>query len=90
MSEKKRVVVGMVEGVGLKGEKIEEALAGQLHSPVLLAVIGHLEAEWLALVNEETDPALDLPTLRGTQGRREMCAVLVRDLVTMAGRAPKG
>ena len=84
-----RPVVGMVQGVGLKGEEIAQALAGELRNPVLLGVIGHLEAEWLALVNEETDPTLDLATLRGVQGRREQCAVLVRDLVGMASKAPK-
>ena len=84
-----RPVVGMVQGVGLKGEEIAQALAGELRNPVLLGVIGHLEAEWLALVNEETAPELDLATLRGVQGRREQCAVLVRDLVGMASKAPK-
>lgn len=84
----KRMTVLMASGVGLVGDEIEAALAGEAKNRVLRAVIGHLEREWLDCVNDETDSKLDLAGIRGLQGRREMCAVLVADLVAMAEKKP--
>jgi hypothetical protein len=86
----KRPVVVMASGMGLPSEEIEAALEGQSANRVLKAVVGHLERTWLDCVNDETDPKLDLPAIREKQGRREMCAVLVADLVAMASKKPSG